>query len=128
MPVRVVYEPYLFKVLNSVPYTNNLLCKIGYVSSPNCCLFVFFFGIRLQKLYPKVSSAVLFQPVSGMRFTTKFLINFNTVADASRSCHFMHLLHFVHSFRVLVPRCLLAIVPSCLRTLVPSYIRAFAPS
>ena len=40
MPVRVAYEPYLrsfkYKVLNSILYTNDLLCKIGYVSNPNC--------------------------------------------------------------------------------------------
>ena len=40
MPVRVAYEPYLrsfrCKVLNSILYTNDLLCKIGYVSYPNC--------------------------------------------------------------------------------------------
>ena len=33
-------EPYLrsfqYKVLNSILYTNELLCKIGYVSNPNC--------------------------------------------------------------------------------------------
>ena len=40
MPVRVAYEPYLrsfqYKVLNSILYTNDLLCKIGYVCNPNC--------------------------------------------------------------------------------------------
>ena len=40
MPLRVANEPYLrsfqYKVLNSILYTNELLCKIGYVSDPNC--------------------------------------------------------------------------------------------
>ena len=40
MPVGVAYEPYLssfqYKVLNSILYTNVLLCKIGYVSNPSC--------------------------------------------------------------------------------------------
>jgi len=39
MPQRVAIEPYLRsfqnKVLNSILYTNELLCKIGYVSDPN---------------------------------------------------------------------------------------------
>ena len=43
MPVRVAYEPYLrsfqYKVLNSILYKNDLLCKIEYVSNPNCCFF-----------------------------------------------------------------------------------------
>ena len=40
LPVRVANEPYLrsfqYKVLNSVLFTNDRLCKIGYVSNPNC--------------------------------------------------------------------------------------------
>ena len=40
MPLRVANEPYLrsfqYKDLNSILYTNELLCKIGYVSNPNC--------------------------------------------------------------------------------------------
>jgi len=40
LPVRVANEPYLrsfqYKVLNSVVFTNDRLCKIGYVSNPNC--------------------------------------------------------------------------------------------
>jgi len=40
MPQRVANEPYLrsfqYKVLNSILYTKKLLCKIGYVSDPNC--------------------------------------------------------------------------------------------
>jgi len=40
LPVRTANEPYLrsfrYKVLNSVLFTNDRLCKIGYVSSPNC--------------------------------------------------------------------------------------------
>ena len=40
MPLRVAIEPYLcsfqYKVLNSILYTNELLCKIGYISDPNC--------------------------------------------------------------------------------------------
>ena len=39
MPVRVANKQYLrsfqYKVLNSVLYTNDRLCKIGYVSNPN---------------------------------------------------------------------------------------------
>ena len=40
MPLRVANEPYLrsfqYKVLNLILYTNELLCKKGYVSNPNC--------------------------------------------------------------------------------------------
>ena len=40
MPLRVANEPYVrsfqYKVLNSILYTNELLCKIGYISDPNC--------------------------------------------------------------------------------------------
>ena len=40
MPLRAAKEPYLcsfqYKVLNSILYTNELLCKIGYASNPNC--------------------------------------------------------------------------------------------
>ena len=40
LPVRVANEPYLrsfqYKVLNSALFTNDRLCKIGYVSNPNC--------------------------------------------------------------------------------------------
>ena len=40
LPVRTANEPYLrsfrYKVLNSVLYTIDRLCKIGYVSNPNC--------------------------------------------------------------------------------------------
>ena len=40
MPLRVANEPYLrsfqYKVLNSILYTNELLCKVGYISDPNC--------------------------------------------------------------------------------------------
>ena len=40
MPLRVATELYLrsfqYKELNSVIYTNELLCKIGYISDPNC--------------------------------------------------------------------------------------------
>jgi len=39
LPVRVANEPYLcsfqYKALNSVLFTNDRLCKIGYVSNPN---------------------------------------------------------------------------------------------
>jgi len=42
MPLRVANEPYLrsfqYKVLNSILDTNELLCKICYVSNPNCSL------------------------------------------------------------------------------------------
>ena len=41
MQLRVANEPYLrsafqYKVLNSILYTNELLCKIGYNSDPIC--------------------------------------------------------------------------------------------
>ena len=40
MPLRIANELYFYsfqyEVLNSILYTNELLCKIGYVSSPNC--------------------------------------------------------------------------------------------
>ena len=40
LPLRVASEPYVpsfqYKVLNYILYTNDLLLKIGYVSSPNC--------------------------------------------------------------------------------------------
>jgi len=40
MPLRVANESYVrsfqYKVLNSILYTNELLCKIGYISDPNC--------------------------------------------------------------------------------------------
>ena len=40
LPVRVANELYLrsfqYKVLNSFLFTNERLCKIGYVSNPNC--------------------------------------------------------------------------------------------
>ena len=40
MSLRVATEPYLrsfqYKVLNSILYTNELLCKIGYISDLNC--------------------------------------------------------------------------------------------
>jgi len=42
MPLRVSNEPYVrsfqYKVLpvNSILYTNDLLCKISYISDPNC--------------------------------------------------------------------------------------------
>ena len=43
MPLRVASEPYLrsfqYKVLNYILYTNELLCKIGYISDPNCSFF-----------------------------------------------------------------------------------------
>jgi len=42
LPVRIANEPYLhsfrYKVLNSVLFTNDRLCKIGYISNPNCTL------------------------------------------------------------------------------------------
>ena len=42
LPIRVTYEPYLqsfqYKVLHSILYTNDLLYKIKYVSSPLCSL------------------------------------------------------------------------------------------
>jgi len=40
IPLRVANEPYVhsfqYKVLISILYTNELLCKIGYISDPNC--------------------------------------------------------------------------------------------
>ena len=42
LPFRVAREPYVrlfqYKVLNSIPFSNELLYKIGYVSNPNCYL------------------------------------------------------------------------------------------
>ena len=42
LPFRVASEPYVrlfqYKVLNSIPFSNELLYKIGYVSNPNCSL------------------------------------------------------------------------------------------
>jgi len=39
MPLTVANEPYVrsfqYKVLNSILYTNELLCKISYISDPN---------------------------------------------------------------------------------------------
>ena len=40
LPVKVANEPYLHsfhnKVLNSILFTDDHLCKIGYISDPNC--------------------------------------------------------------------------------------------
>ena len=40
LPIKVCSEPYLrsfqYKVLNSILFTNELLFKIGYITSPNC--------------------------------------------------------------------------------------------
>ena len=40
LPIRVCREPYLrsfqYKVLNSILFTNEILFKIGYITSPNC--------------------------------------------------------------------------------------------
>ena len=40
LPVSVANEPYLrsfkYKVWNSILFTNDRLCKIGYISEPNC--------------------------------------------------------------------------------------------
>ena len=65
MPLRVANEPYLrsfqYKVLNSILYTNELLCKIGYVSNPNCSfceqtietISHIFFTVPLRYLFGK---------------------------------------------------------------------------
>ena len=67
MPLRVANEPYLrsfrYKVLNSMLYTNELLCKIGYVSNPNCSfceqtietISHIFFTVPLRYLFGKRS-------------------------------------------------------------------------
>ena len=40
LPIKVCSEPYLrsfqYKVLNSILFTNEILFKIGYITSPNC--------------------------------------------------------------------------------------------
>ena len=74
-PLRVaINEPYLrsfqyIEVLNSILYTNELLCKIGYVSNPNCSfcqqtietishiVFDYSFAISFWKdVYEKISN------------------------------------------------------------------------
>ena len=67
MPLRVANEPYLrsfqYTVLNSISYTNELLCKIGYVSNRNCSfcqqtietISHIFLAVPLQYLFGKRS-------------------------------------------------------------------------
>ena len=67
MPLRFANEPYLrsfqYTALNSILYTNALLCKIGYVSNRNCSfcqqtietISQFFFTVPLQYLFGKRS-------------------------------------------------------------------------
>ena len=47
LPIKVCSEPYLrsfqYKVLNSILFTNEILFKIGYLTSPNC------FSVKIQK-------------------------------------------------------------------------------
>ena len=72
MPQRVANEPSLrsfqYKVLNSTLYTNELLCKIGYVSDPNC-------SFCHQTTETISSLTALFQFPSGNRFVKKFSTN-----------------------------------------------------
>ena len=60
-----IKSSFQYKVLNSILYTNELLCKIGYISDPNCsfchqitetvshisfdCFFLLPFGMRYVK-------------------------------------------------------------------------------
>jgi len=68
MPLRVANEPYVrsfqYKVLNSILYTNELLCKIGYIYVPSV--------IRLLGPYLIFSLTVLILPPFGMRCVKKF--------------------------------------------------------
>ena len=36
LPIRVSSEPFQYKVLMSILFTNDILFKIGYIPSPNC--------------------------------------------------------------------------------------------
>ena len=66
LPLRVANEPYLrsfqYKVLNSILFTNDCLCKIGYISEPNCT-----FCHQLTETIPIFCLVVLFQILFGMR-------------------------------------------------------------
>jgi len=72
MPQRVANEPFLpsfqYKVLNSILYTNELLCKIGYVSDPNCS-----FCHQTTETISYLTA--LFLLPFGMRFVKKFSTN-----------------------------------------------------
>jgi len=71
MPLRVVNEPYVrsfqYKVLNSILYTNELLCKIGFISDPTVPSV-----IRLLRPYLIFSLAVLSLLPFGIRYVKKF--------------------------------------------------------
>ena len=59
LPVRVANETYLcsfqYKVLNSILFTNDRLCKIGYISEPNCT-----FCHQLTETIPHILSGCSF--------------------------------------------------------------------
>ena len=84
MPLRVAIEPYLrsfqYKVLNSFLYTNELhvLCKIGYISDPNCS-----FCHQTTETISHIFFIVPFLLPFGMRCVKKFKTNL-IVACASR--------------------------------------------
>jgi len=67
LPVKVANKAYLrsfqYKVLNSVLFTNDCLCKIGYVSDPDCI-----FCHQLTETIPHI----LFQIPFGKKLTKKF--------------------------------------------------------
>ena len=71
MPLRAANEPYLrsfqYKVLNSILHKNELLCKIGYVSNPNCS-----FCHQTIERISHIFFDCFFRPPFGMRFVTKF--------------------------------------------------------
>ena len=70
MPLRVATEPNLrsfqYKVLNSILYTNELLCKIGYISDPNCS-----FCHQTTEIIPHMFFIVPFLLPFGMRRVKK---------------------------------------------------------
>jgi len=74
MPLRVANEPYVrsfqYKVLNSILYTNKLLCKIGYISDPNCS-FCHQTTETISHIFFGCSVSTSF----GMRYVKKFEIN-----------------------------------------------------
>ena len=77
MPLKVATEPYLrsfqYKVLNSIPYTNELLCKIGYISDPNCS-----FCHQTTETMCHIFLIVPFLLPVGMRRVKKFLNKLNS--------------------------------------------------
>ena len=71
MPLRVAIEPYLrsfqYNVLNYILYTNELLCKIGYISDPNCS-----FCHQTTETISHIFVIVPFLLPFGMRHVKKF--------------------------------------------------------